>query len=308
MYMLNIKKYGRQEILRLLKNISLTVLGTAILAMGTAIFMIPFDLVAGGTSGIAIVLNKLIAVDFLTVDVWISILTWSLFILGLIVLGRAFAIKTLISTVVYPPCITLMLKLVSPNVLGGYFYLRGSEYTEIAFILAAIVGGALVGVGCAVAFLGGGSTGGTDVLAFVICKIFPRLKSSKVIFFTDAAVVVFGMFVIGDMIVSLLGIVAALVGAILIDKVFLGGQRAFVAEIISERWEDINRLVIKRLERTTTVLDAIGGYSGEPKKMLVVSFTMRQYAEMINIINKSDKNAFVTVHRAHEINGEGWTR
>ena len=66
--------------------------------------------------------------------------------------------------------------------------------------------------------------------------------------------------------------------------------------------------MIKKLKRTTTILDATGGYSGENKKMIMVSFTMTEYAEMVNIINKVDKNAFITIHRAHEINGEGWTR
>ena len=67
-------------------------------------------------------------------------------------------------------------------------------------------------------------------------------------------------------------------------------------------------MVISKLNRTTTVFDAVGGYSGEKKKIVMVSFTMRQYAELIAVINSMDKTAFITIHRAHEINGEGWTR
>lgn len=296
--------------LRSLKNTLLVILGTAILAFGTAIFMIPYELVAGGISGMAIVLNLILpeGLSFITVDILITVLTWVLFLLGLIFLGKSFAFKTLISTLVYPPAISLFMHLVSPDVLGGYFYLAGGEYQEIAFILSALVGGACVGIGCAFAFLGGGSTGGVDIIAFIICKYFPKLKSSKVIFAIDALIVVLGVFAVKDLTVSMLGIVCALISALLVDKVFLGGRVAFIAHIVSDEYEKINELVITKLERTTTIVDATGGYSGAGKKMLIISFTMAQYAEMMNIINIADKNAFVTIHKAHEINGEGWTR
>jgi uncharacterized membrane-anchored protein YitT (DUF2179 family) len=61
------------------------------------------------------------------------------------------------------------------------------------------------------------------------------------------------------------------------------------------------------MSRTTTIVDAVGGYSGENKKLVMVSFNMRQYPVFTQIISSIDKNAFVTIHRAHEINGEGWT-
>ncbi len=302
------KKKTPAEIIRIIKNLALTLFGTLVLAFGTAVFLVPYSLVSGGMSGIAIVINLLFDSELITVDLIVAVLSWVLFFLGLIFLGRSFALKTLVSTLVYPPALSAFLLLVSPDVFGGYFYLSGSEHPEIAFILAAIVGGALVGVGCATAFLGGGSTGGVDIIAFIICKMFPRLRSSKVIFFIDAAIVALGAIVTQNMIVSLLGITTALVASIVIDRLFLGGSRAFVASIVSENYEEINRLVIERLDRTTTISTVKGGYSGNEKHLVTVSFTMRQYSELINIINTADKSAFVTVHSAHEINGEGWTR
>lgn len=306
--MLNFRKRTPRETARLLKNLALTFFGTVVAAFGTAVFLVPFSLVAGGMSGIAIAIDLFIDSEIITVELIVTVLSWTLFFAGLIVLGRSFALKTLLSTVVYPPALTLFRLLVSPDVFGGYFYLEGSEHPEIALITAAIVGGALVGTGCALAFLGGGSTGGVDVIAFIICKIFPRLRSSKVIFLVDAVIVVLGAVATRNMIISLLGITTALVSSIVIDKLFLGGSRAFVASIISENYDEINRLVIERLDRTTTITTVTGGYTGKEKRLITVSFTMRQYSELISIINKADKSAFVTVHSAHEINGEGWTR
>lgn len=297
-------KERRQWILHMLYVVG----GTLLLAFGTAIFLIPFDLVAGGVSGVAIVLDKIVPWGFFTVDRWVTLLTWALFFLGLFFLGRDFALKTLISTVVYPIGLSLFLRLASPDVLNGFFCLSWSEYGQIAILLAAVFGGVFVGAGCAITFLGGGSTGGMDILAFILCRFFRRLKSSVVIFVLDAAIVVLGMFVLRDFVVSLLGITSAFVCALMVDKVFLGGTRAFVAQIVTDKAEAINRAVIERLDRTTTILDATGGYTGSGRKMVVVSFTMDQYALLLRLIHEGDPRAFTTVHAAHEITGEGWTR
>lgn len=301
-------KQNKAEWLSYAKNIFLTVVGTLILAAGTAVFIVPFDLVAGGVSGLAIIINRLISSELITVDLIVTVLTWGLFFMGWLILGRAFALKTLISSVVYPIGLSLFLRLTDPSVFGGFFSLQASAHSDIALLLGATLGGVLVGAGCAVTFLGGGSTGGVDILAFSLCKVFKKWKSSVVIFAVDATVVVLGMFIIGDFVLSLLGILSAFISAVMVDKVFLGGSRAFIAHVVTDRYEDINAAVIDRLERTTTVMDVTGGYSGEKKKMVLITFTMSQYAELVNIINKADKTAFVTVHRAHEINGEGWTR
>ena len=292
----------------LLKNLALVIAGTLVLSFGTAIFLLPFNLVTGGVSGIALVISNIISVEWLTVDLLVTILTWTLFLLGLIVLGKSFAAKTLVSTIVYPFGVSLFMRVASPEVFGGFFDLSSHPRPELALIIAAVSSGICVGCGCALSFLGGGSTGGVDVIAFVICKIFKRLKSSTVMFFIDATIVLLGMFAIGDFLLSLLGVTSAFIAAYMIDKVFIGSTRSFIAQIITEGYEEINREIHEKVDRGSTIIDITGGYSGESKKMLMVSFTVNQYAEIINIINRHDKKAFVTIHRAHEINGEGWTR
>lgn len=302
-----IKRPSRQELLHLLKNIFLTIIGTVVLAFGSAVFLIPFELITGGVSGIALIIDALVPFS-ISIDVYVTVLTWVLFFMGLFVLGRSFALKTLISSIVYPIALSLCLQLTSPDVLGGFFYLKSMAHGNIHLLVAAIFGGVFVGAGCAITFLGGGSTGGVDILAFTICKIFKRLKSSVVIFVVDASVVVLGMFVTKDLVVTLLAVSSAFTAAIIIDYIFVGSSRAFVANIVSDKYKEINEMVITKLDRTTTIFDAVGGYTGTEKKVVMVSFTIRQYSELMNIINKTDKDAFVTINRAHEINGEGWTK
>ncbi len=289
-----------------IKNIALVIIGTLVLSFGTAVFILPFELIMGGVSGLGIIISRLLQWEALTVDIVITVLTWLLFFMGLIILGKNFALKTLVSTIIYPPAISLFMKMVSPEVLDGFFMLNTSS--EAHMILAAIFGGAFVGAGCAITFIGGGSTGGSDIIGFTISKFFKRIKSSIAIGCVDGLIVVLGMFFIGNFVLSLLGIVAVFISTVVMDKVFIGSSKAFVANIITENYDEINKAVIEDLERTTSIIEVLGGFSGEPKKMVMVSFTVRQYSSLLGIINKYDKNAFLTIHRAHEINGEGWTR
>ena len=302
----NLKMGGLVDI-NFVKNCILVLLGTAILAFGTAIFIVPFDLITGGVSGLAIIFEQLLPWD-IHIDVYIGILTWSLFFLGLIFLGKRFATKTLISSLFYPVFFSLFYKLVDPNVLNGLFVLQNSAYKEIAVLLAAVFGGVLVGLGCALSFLGGGSTGGVDILAFMICKWFKRLRSTHVIFAIDAIVIILGIFIINDVVLSMLGIVSAFICSLMIDKVFLGSSSAYVAQIITDNSDAVSQRVIKEMDRTATIVDVVGAYSKTNKKMVIVSCNIREYAMLMNIVNKEDKKAFITIFKAHETHGEGWTK
>ena len=302
------KTLNRSDVLRTAKNVLLVVVGTVILAFGTSVFLLPFDLVTGGVAGYSIVIKSLLPFDFITKEMVIAALTWTLFLLGFIILGKDFAAKSLISTIVYPIATALFSGLRSSDFMNGFFLLESSMHSEIAVLLAAVFSGVFVGLGCALSFLGGGSTGGVDVIAFTLCKIFKRGKSSVFMFVVDATAVVLGMFAIGDFVVSLLGIVSAFIAALVIDKVFVGGDKAFVAHIVTEKYEEINNEVIGKMDRTTTLMDAVGGYSGETKKIVMVSFTVKQYAELMDIVTRVDKDAFMTINQAHEINGEGFSK
>ena len=306
---MKIKSIEKEDVKYLVKNALTVIIGTLVLAFGTGVFLVPFSLVTGGLTGLSIAMAEIIKLEFLTVDLMVTVLTWMLFFFGWLFLGTNFAFKTLISAIVYPIALSVFMRLPSDDVLNGFFNLAGSEtYGEIAIILAGIFGGVFVGAGCAITFKGGGSTGGLDIIALIVCKFIKKLKSSHMIFVLDAFVVVFGMLAIGDFVLCLVGIVSAFIAALVIDKMFLGRSQAFVAHIVSDKYEKINEAVINKLDRTSTIISAVGGYSGADKKMVMVSFTMRQYAEFIALIHSIDREAFVTVQRAHEINGEGWTK
>ena len=294
-----------------IKNIIIVIVGTFVLAFGTAVFLVPSNLVTGGMIGIAIIADNIYSIPtgslpFTSIDIYVFILEWTLFILGFIFIGKTFSLKTLISAIFYPLFLALCQKMVSNDFLNGFFVLKSDGYTST--LLCAVFGGFLTGAGVAITFLGGGSTGGTDIIALMLCKLFKRVKSSTMIFFVDGAIVVLGVFVLKDFAVSLLGIVAAQICAFAVDKIFVGRSRAFIAQIISEKWKEISDAIIKETERSTTILDVEGGYTHKERKMVMVSYTLNEYSTVSRIVALNDKYAFMTIHQAHEINGEGWTR
>ena len=309
----NILPKDKREWMIFIKSFIFIILGTFILAFGTAMFIFPFDLVTGGISGIGIILSKaLSSVPFigdLGPDVYSSLINWILFALGFVLLGKTFAMKTLISTVFYPLALFISEYIVHSSPIAELLDLTKytGEYHSIALIIATVFGGACIGAGCAFTFLGGGSTGGVDVIALTLSKYVRGLKSSVSFFICDTVIILIGVFAVDNFLLSLLGIVSAFICAISIDKLFLGESSAFIAHVVSDKYEEINCAVIEKMSRTTTIVDAVGGYSGEGKKLVIITFAMRQYPAFTQIISSIDKNAFVTVHRAHEINGEGWT-
>lgn len=311
--MKNIFPKDKKELKRLVKNTLLVILGTFVLAFAIETFIFPFDLVTGGVSAIGIILEKCLSeIEFLSdigADLYSSVANWILFAIGFFVLGKTFAAKTLVATAFYPIALKISHYIVHDSALSDILDLTsyGIQYYGIALVTATIFGGALIGTGCALTFLGGGSTGGVDVVSLSLSKYFKRLKSSTAVFLCDATIILIGVFAVNNFILSLLGIASAFICAISIDKIFLGESGAFIAHVVSDKYQQINTAVIEKMSRTTTIIDAVGGYSGSDKKLVMITFNMRQYPAFTQIISSIDKNAFVTVHRAHEINGEGWT-
>ena len=174
-------KLTKKQVLSSLWKIFLVVFGTFILAFGSGVFLVPFQIVSGGITGIGVLLSS-----FLPVDVTAYIFTWGLFVIGLIILGVKFSLTTLISTILYPVFLTIFLRtglarnivqlmLDSQNIqLLDEMWINGSIINienlgiNVGIILiAGIIGGACVGIGCSLTFIGGGSTGGLDILTFI---------------------------------------------------------------------------------------------------------------------------------------------
>ncbi len=193
------------------KNLFFIALGTLALSFATASFLIPFELVAGGISGVAIAIGSFFEDSVRYTEVVIAMLTWAAFFSGLIFLGKSFALKTLLSSALYPLFISLFIERGASDFLLSLFDFKGGT------LLAALLGGAIVGFGCALSFKGGGSTGGVDVLSLIICKKNSKLKIPRVMLFIDSLVIVLAAFIMRDAVKSVLGIFSALSAAFTVE-------------------------------------------------------------------------------------------
>ncbi len=198
------------------KNLFGVIGGTLLLSFGTAVFILPSRLIAGGLSSIALLAAEVIPVHIASPDDIIAVLSWGLFWFGRFTLGKSFSCKTLLSTVIYP----LGLFLFRPLAGYGLWDLQSFWGYESALLLAAVLGGVFVGTGCALTFGSGGSTGGIDIIALFIGRRLPTVKYEMVIFVIDVFVITLGFFIHRDLRHSLLGILCAAVTALTIGRLF----------------------------------------------------------------------------------------
>ena len=304
-----LKNINKSAFKRTLKNLLFVILGNVLLAFGSSIFLIELDIVTGGVSGIGIISQHFVGDSFQVVDIFVFIATWAFWILGLIFMGKEFAFKTLISTVIYPLLLSLCLRLnflvdFAKDIAGT----NGEGAVEIGrILLCGIFGGVTVGAGVGLSFLGGASTGGIDVAAAIIEKYF-KVKASTVILIADSLIVLSGMIFIGKYTNSLIGIISAFLCATTIDVIYNGSQSCYIAEIISDKWEEINKYCHDELQRGTTIVNVKGGYKGTDRVILRVVFDKSQYFKIRNQIEKIDPKAFVTYTQTNAVFGEGFTR
>lgn len=289
------------------KNLMLVIIGTAVVSLANALFYIPLNIVAGGVSGLGIVFGS--AFSFLSTEVWITILTWVMFFVGWILLGFKFTINTLISTIFYPIFIFIFSYLTRFQVLDITTYLTNQNVNEskeyVVFLLGAIFGGGLTGIGVAITFLGGGSTGGIDCICLSLQK-YLKLKASIGSFFVDLTVILLGFIVTKDFIHILIAICAVIICSIIIDKVFIGGSQNYLVMIVSPHYKSISHAINYQMDRGTTLLKSVGGFSGKEGYTVKVCIHKKQYHQLVDIVHSIDKKAFVTVMQADQIRGDGF--
>lgn len=295
---------------KIASDLILVILGSLILAFASGIFLVPASINAGGLAGMGIIVDYLFNFSFSIVDIVVGILAVVLFAIGWVFLGTPFAIKTALSTILFPTFLSVFIRIPIFYEFSQSLYLPdGTGQIETARILiGGLFGGALTGVGVGMTFLGGGSTGGVDVIT-LLANRYLKIKQSTASFFVDAVIVITGMFILTDKLISsLVGVIAALICAIMIDFVFVGRSSVYTANIISSKWREINDYIQKEMERGTTIFHVEGGYQFDSYRLISVVFERKEYNEIYRAIAHIDPKAFVTFTQAQSVFGEGFNK
>lgn len=279
----------------MIKDLIWIIAGNIFLAMGVAWFILPNDVLTGGLAGIAIALEPLLHIQ---PELMINVLTVVLFLFGAVVLGKKFAMKTILSTILYPALLTY-LSYLATNVIAPDTFIM-DKY------LATIYGGALMGIGVGCVFRTGASTGGMDIPPLVINK-YTHLALPTLVLAIDGLTVMLGAYTHGLQ-AALTGILSVWVSSVLIDKtMMIGGHSAQSVMIISDKYEELMDKIHDQLERGTTILQAMGGYSKGNKPVIMVVVSKKQLPELQYMVAHEDPEAFMIVTETNEVQGLGFT-
>ena len=299
--MTKLKQWKKLDYFKFIYNNFLILVGSFLLAIGTAVFLTRLSIVSGGLSGIAIIIQQF--VDFQIIDIVVLIGNIIFWIIGFFLIGKDFSFKTLFSSITYPLFLSLFLRIewfqnVSIAIAG--------EGLVGNILLCGLFAGVFVGSGVGLTFLGKGSTGGVDVLIFLFSKA-TKIRESIWSFIIDGSIIVISMFVIpNNWINSLVGIISAFVTALMIEFIYNGNMSSYQADIISKEWEKISRFAQDELLRGATIIHAQGGYKGEERIILRIVFEKRQFDKLSRYIASVDPKAFVTYTQAKAVYGEGF--
>ena len=281
--------WGNEGWLGLLKDLLFSLAGSMLVGLAIAVFTVPNDIAPGGVSGAA---TALAYISPIRVGVWTLILNVPLMLAALRMQGPRTLMMTLLATVLLSFFIDFF-----GDLLPGY---------TNNHLLAAVFGGALSGLGVGILFLRGISTGGTDLAALLLKKLFPNVPSGTLLLVIDAAVVAFAVCIFRDIEVALYSAITIWVSSKVIDALVQGVDYAKVIYTITDHGEEVSRVLNQHTDRGTTLIPAQGGYTGNEKRMVVTVTRRSVLAQTLRLIRETDPNAFTFVMDSTEVHGEGF--
>lgn len=272
-----------------MKSLLTVIFGNFCIAFAVEYFILPYNIMSGGVAGISLIIEQIWGVN---PTLMIDVLMISTFILGFIFLGKEFAVKTAVSSIVYPLFVTIL----------GYF-----PYEIVADkMVIAIFGAVLSGLGVGLAIREGASTGGTDIPPLVLHKL-TNWPVHILLMGMDIVVLIAGFTVIGVENV-LIGLLFTYLTNMVVNKVMVPNSDSAVSLfIISNRMDEIKEFIHTDLYRGSTILNGRGGYTNDERDVLLTVVDKRQYVLLDKKITEIDPQAFVIVADAKDIKGEGFT-
>ena len=267
------------------------VAGALIDAVSVNVFTAPNHIAPGGITGIGTMLNYLFQTPIGMVNMIINI---PIVIWAIVEIGYKLVAKSIAAIIIFSVAIDT-LALVLPAYDGNPF-------------LAAIFGGVLEGIGLALVFMRGSTTGGTDMIARLLGKHFRHLSMGKLMLAVDLVIIAASALVYQKLESALYAIIAIFVSTRIIDTILYGtdsgnGKLYF---IISKKSDEIRRRILEDIDRGVTIIPIQGGYSGQDGEMLLCAVRRYEVAKINDIIHTADRDAFVIVGEAGEITGEGF--
>ncbi|MBO7281998.1 MAG: YitT family protein [Alistipes sp.] len=294
-------------------------------AFGWLLCVLPAGGMGGGAAGLATLINAILpssVTGFLTIGTLVFIINCVLLILGVMIVGWKFGVKTLYCIFMMSVMFNVVESCIEPDLMVNM--LKGVDAWRL---LLVVLGAASCGLGIAVAFMQGGSTGGTDIVAMIINK-FRTVSYGKVLLMTDCGILISSVFLTtvvtiansADIIelttiepLSSLAFARMIYGFIMIavigytvDFVQSGNQQSNQIMIFCKDYEAMADMINTKAHRGATLIDAMGWYTKTPSKAVMVVCRKRDTSMILKLIREQDPSAFITVGSVMGVYGQGF--
>jgi len=286
--------FNSVTIWHVIRSLILLTLGAVLAAFGYVVFQIPHKIVAGGLSGLGIVINHF---TNWPIGLMYWIMNMPLLVLGFYYLGRwRFVLRTLFAATIFSVAIDLFMVYL-PQVMSSF------PLTD-DLLLSSIYGGIIGGISAGLVYRAGSTFGGTGIIGRVVQQK-TGLPLSQSYFYTDGVIIALAGLVFGWE-VALYGVLVLFLSGLAADYTLEGPSSARTATIITNRPHEMTQALMGRLGRGVSYWDVTGGYTGQTHSMLLCTVYRPQVNDVKRIVAEVDPAAFLTIGVSHQAVGQGF--
>lgn len=273
-----------------IKSIALILLGNTIFALAIAMFVIPNGLISGGSTGLALFLYRQYGINM---SIFLGMFNGALFLVGLFFLGKKFAVTTILSTVYYP------------IILGIIQEIPGIQMKLDDKFMAVVFAGVLIGGGIGIVLKQDASTGGIDIPPLILNKKF-GVPVAVTLWSLDIIIILLQAFMT-EREAILYGIILIIVYTSVLNRVMLLGKAQVQVSIVSAKYEEINEMILTKMDRGSTLIHSKTGYCKEDGYMVMTVINNRELPKLNKYITEIDPKAFLMIGQVNEVKGKGFT-
>ncbi|MGL5981024.1 MAG: YitT family protein [Phocaeicola sp.] len=285
------------KISRELKDYLAITLGLITYSIGWTVFLLPYKIATGGVSGISAIIFYLTNIEFQIPYFGINLV---LLLVALKVLGPKFSLKTIYAIFMITFLLWFFQRIlkdengVLPQILG-----------ENQDFMACIIGASLLGLSIGIVFSNNGSTGGTDIIALIVHK-YKNIALGRMMMYCDIIIISSCYFMFHDWKRVVFGFVTLIIMTTVVDRVVNSNKQSVQFLIFSRKHDEIAAAITKKINRSVTLLDGSGWYSGESIKVVVLLARKNESIDIFRLVRGLDENAFISQSLVVGAYGEGF--
>lgn len=284
------------------KDYAQMTVGLLIYSLGYVLFLLPYKIISGGVSGVATLVFYSTGLHPNLTYLGINIF---LLVLAMRIMGWRYFFRTIYGTLIATALIGLFQNLITDIGPDGQEHLRHIIGDQL--FMASVIGGLMEGLGLAIVFMGGGSTGGTDIIASCVNKYWD-ISLGRMMLFIDIVIVGSSYLISHEIQVVVIGYVTMIISMNFLDYVINGVRQSVQFIIISNRHEEIALAISERIHRGVTILYGEGWYSKEERRVLLIMARKYESRHIFQLIREMDPAAFVSMSNVEGVFGEGFDK